>query len=181
MQLQDLLSTKGHGGPRRATKNCNCRRATAELQLQHFLSAEGRGGARRIATARPFVHEGPRRATKNCNCRRATAELQLQHFLSAEGRGGARRIATARPFVHEGPRRKLFIVHSGPGRTLAVVAADERIGTGESGGNGPLLTTVRPVLLNWFVQMSTAPGYPVRTWQVSYSGNLRYWGSFADY
>ena len=66
LQLQDLLSTKGHGGPRRATKNCNCRRATAELQLQHFLSAEGRGGARRIATARPFVHEGPRtrRATK---------------------------------------------------------------------------------------------------------------------
>ncbi len=103
-----------HGGPRRATENCNgnintfCpRRATeghGELQRQHqhLLSTEGHGGPRRTATATstPFVHGGPRRATENCNgnintfCpRRATeghGELQRQRQppLSTEGSVG---------------------------------------------------------------------------------------------
>ncbi len=85
-----------HEGPRRGTKNGNCRTATVtsfcprraakgrgERQLQNgngsfFLSAKGREGARRTATAGRqrqllFVHEGPRRGTKNGNCRTATA------------------------------------------------------------------------------------------------------------
>ena len=61
-----------HGGPRRT--------ATAELQLQHLLSTKGHEGPRRPrrATKGHEGHEGPRRATEghggqNCNCRRATA------------------------------------------------------------------------------------------------------------
>ena len=95
--------------PRRATKD------REELQLQHLLSTKGHEGPRRTATATPFVHEGPRRTAKNCNCntfcpRRATKgreelqrhllfstkgreELQLQHLLSTKGREGPRRTA----------------------------------------------------------------------------------------
>ena len=101
LQLHHLLSTKGHGGPRR----------TAELQ--HFLSTKSHGGTRRTATATPFVHEGPRRTTENCNCNtfcprrdaEGHGELQLHHLLSTKGRGGTGRTATATPFVHEGTRR----------------------------------------------------------------------------
>ena len=112
-QLQHLLSTKGHEGPRRTTKNGNCnfrngncntfcprrtQRATENGNCNTFCprrAAKGREGPRRTATATsgtatatPFVHgghRGPRRATENgnCNCRTATAT----------------------PFVHEGPRR----------------------------------------------------------------------------
>ena len=111
--------------PRRATED------HGELQLQHLLSTKGHGGTRRTATATPFVHEGPRRDTENCrtatpfvhegprrdteNCNCNTfcprrdaeghGELQLQHLLSTKGRGGTRRTATATPFVHEEPRR----------------------------------------------------------------------------
>ena len=93
LQLQHLLSTKGHEGPRRT--------ATAEGQLQNF-------------NCNTFCL---RRAAENCNifCPRRAAkgheELQLQKgncrtstatLFVCEGR---RRTATARPFVHEGPRR----------------------------------------------------------------------------
>ena len=112
--------------PRRATEG------HGELQLQHLLSTKGHGGPRRTATATPFVHEGTRRDTENCNCntfcpRRATedhGELQLQHFLSTKSHGGTRRTATATLFVHEEPRRDTEncrtatpFVHEGPRRT----------------------------------------------------------------
>ena len=102
-QLQHLLSTKGHEGPRRTTKNgngnfrngnCNTfcprrtQRATENGNCNTFCprrAAKGREGPRRTATetsgtatATPFVHGGHR---------------------------GPRRTATATPFVHEGPRR----------------------------------------------------------------------------
>ena len=113
-RLQLLLSTKGHEGPRRTTKNCNgnfrngncntfCPRRTqrgAENCNCNFFcprrATKGREGPRRTATATsgtatatPFVHEGPRRGAENCNCnffcpRRAT-----------KGREGPRRTATA--------------------------------------------------------------------------------------
>ena len=99
LQLQHLLSTKGHGGTRRT-------------ELQHLLSTKGRGGTRRTATATPFVHEGTRRDTENCNCNtfcprrdaEGRGERRLQHLLSTKGRGGTGRTATATPFVHEGMR-----------------------------------------------------------------------------
>ena len=92
-----------------------------QLQLQNRLTTEGHGGSRRTATATatPFVHGGPRRITENGNCngntfcpRRATEDhgerqLQRQRLLSTEGHSGPRRTATATatPFVHGGPQR----------------------------------------------------------------------------
>ena len=102
LQLQHLLSTKGHGGPRRT--------ATATL----FVHEEPRRDTENCRTATPFVHEGPRRdhgelqlqhflSTKSHGGTRRTAELQ--HLLSTKSHGGPRRTATATPFVHEGTRR----------------------------------------------------------------------------
>ena len=101
LQLQHLLSTKGHGGPRRT--------ATATL----FVHEEPRRDTENCRTATPFVHEEPRRDTENCNCNtfcprrdaEGHGERRLQHLLSTKGHGGTRRTATATPFVHEGPRR----------------------------------------------------------------------------
>ena len=87
--------------PRRATED------HGELQLQHLLSTKGHGGTRRTATATPFVHEGPRRTGNTATPFGRTeghGEL-LQHLLSTKGHGGPRRTATATPFVHEGTRR----------------------------------------------------------------------------
>ncbi len=126
-QLQHLLSTKGHEGPRRTTKNCN--------------------GNFRNGNCNTFCPRRTQRATENGNCntfcpRRAAkdheelqrqlqerqlqhllstedteghGERQLQHLLSTKGREGPRRTATATsgtatatPFVHgghRGPRR----------------------------------------------------------------------------
>ena len=102
--------------PRRATEG------HGELQLQHLLSTKGHGGPRRTATATPFVHEGPRRDTENCNCntfcprrpRRTTENCNCNTFWRTatatpfvhEGpRRDTENCRTATPFVHEGTRR----------------------------------------------------------------------------
>ena len=125
-QLQILFVREG---PRRGTKNGNCRTATAtsfcprraakgrgERQLQNgngngncrfFLSTKGREGARRTATAERqrqllFVREGPRRGTKNGNCRTATATSFCPRRARRGTKNGNCRTATATSFC---PRR----------------------------------------------------------------------------
>ena len=134
-----------HEGPRRGTKNGNCRTATA--------------------TATSFCpRKGHDRGTKNGNCRTATAtatsfcpqratkgheERQLQNgngnfFLSTKGREWARRTATAERqrqllFVHEGPRRgtkNTFLSTKGRYEHSFVVAADRYCRTGDLGEEG---------------------------------------------
>ena len=77
-QRQNLLSTKGREGPRRAAKNvnCNCRTATATP----FSTEDTKGHGERQLQDRQLLRVNgktfyPRRAAKNvnCNCRTATA------------------------------------------------------------------------------------------------------------
>ncbi len=92
-------------------------------ELQLLLSTKGHEGPRRTATATPFVHGGPRRTTENGNCNfflsaeDAEGRGELQLLLSTKGHEGPRRTATATPFVHGGPRRTATATSFCPRRT----------------------------------------------------------------
>ena len=132
-----FLSTKGHEGARRT--------ATAERQRQLLFVHKGprrgtKNGNCRTATATSFC---PRRATKGHE-ERQLQNGNCNFLLSTKGREGARRTATAERqrqllFVHEGPRRgtkNTFLSTKGRYEHSFVVAADHDCRTGDLGEEG---------------------------------------------